>query len=247
MTVESAVRDIVATVVFKAGDVYLIKDKKSKLIERGESIPLGSLLKTGSHSIALIKVVANLQKRIITSMVKVGQRSQLKILPFKDIPQIKLDSGNLVVKVFNLQKSKLLKLKVTSRVAALGVRGTEFFVYADKQKQFTTLREGELEMIGAHGRDKLRFNAGVTVATNEQQQLIRPRKFAWQKQINWKLSGKARELYQPVELFTAIELSWQKYKQEQQFIYQQHKQSEKNKFNNWRESNDKLRHNFFSN
>jgi ferric-dicitrate binding protein FerR (iron transport regulator) len=153
-----------------------------------------------------------------------------------------------VVKVFSESKDKKnLKLKVQSKIAAIGVRGTEFFVYAEADKQMTTLREGKLEMIAARSAATLKFDSGLTVATNVKKQLIRPKKFIWQEQINWSTNESSKDLLQPEGLFSKVAASWNRYKDEQEFRYREYTKDMENKLNNWNKDNDKLRKSIFNN
>lgn len=236
----------IAEVVFKLGKVSLLTVKGQKDIHKGDKLDEGAVVVTGKRSIALIRVSSPVTK--VTSMIKVNQNSTVKIRIERRVPLAHLSVGSLVVKVFSLKKDKKsLKLKVQSKVAAIGVRGTEFFVYAETDKQMTTLHEGQLEMVGAHSSHTLKFPAGISVATNEAQQLIQPKKFSWQQKINWSTDVEDKDLLQPEEIFSMITASWEKYKKEQEFRYKEYTKDMENRLNNWNEDNDKLRKSIFGN
>ncbi len=241
------VHDNIAKVIFTVGKVFRLAGKKQTVLKKGELLNEGDYIITMSNSIALIKVENS--DKTVTSMIKINQKTKMKIRVNRAVPMAHLSIGSVVVKVMSSDKtSKHLKLKVQTRVAAIGVRGTEFFVYANNEKgQVTSLKEGEVEINGAGSSKSLHLAQGYTSTTNTKKQLTQPRKYEWQEDINWKVNPTEGDLAQPKSLFKSVEATWNQYKHEQEYRYKMYKQDQKNRFNNLKESNDKMRNKLFGN
>lgn len=236
----------IAQVIFTVGKVFRLSNKVKTELKKGGFLNEGEYILTKKHSIALLRVEN--EDKSVTTMIKINENSKMKIRINRAVPMAHLSLGSLVVKVMSLDKSsKNLKLKVQSRNAAIGVRGTEFFVYAKGIGHVTSMKEGTVEINGAGSSEPMMLGQGLTVTTNNKKQLTKPRKQKWQERINWEVDSKSETLAQPEGLLASIEATWNDYKNEQEYRYEMYKKDNEKKLNDWGKSNDKSRQQLFGN
>jgi len=249
LTVEAALKNHknIAKVIFVVGKSYRYVHKKNIPIAKGDLLNEGDYIVTGKHAVVLVRV-ENVDKTV-TSMIKVNQNSKLKIRINRSVPMAHLSIGSVVVKVLSADKTnKKLKFKMQTRTAAIGVRGTEFFVYANNDAgQVTSLKEGSLEMNALGSTQPLQLAQGYSTTTNTKKQFTKPRSQEWEKDINWSTDPQEKDLAQPEGLFKSIEATWNEYKHEQEYRFEMYKKEQKKKLNIWNQNNDKLRNKMFGN
>jgi hypothetical protein len=237
----------IAKVIFTVGKSFRYANKKTTPLSKGELLNEGDYVITKDHAVVLIRVENS--DNSVTSMIKVNQKSKMKIRINRAVPMAHLSIGSVVVKVLSADKShKNLKFKMQTRTAAIGVRGTEFFVYANKEAgQVTSLKEGRLEMNALGSTHPLLLAKGQSTTTNTKKQFTKPREQKWQNDINWSTDPQERDLFQPTKLFKSIEATWNEYKYEQEYKYEMYKKDQQKKLNNWNQNNDRLRSKMFGN
>ncbi len=196
-------------------------------LRKSQKVPNGSIISTGKNSLALLKNKA--------MTIKVMQSSLLKIDTKLEQSDVSLQRGGSLIHFLKKKRraSGAPELRVKTKTASIGVRGTTFMVYTQPKKHsILSVKEGTVDFQGHSSQSALSVETGKTTMTNQMSQNLRPRNFGLQKLINWNLSPD-KPLSQREEFFSAAEQTWQQYKSEQEFIWKQYKNEQEQKWKNF--------------
>jgi hypothetical protein len=182
------------------------------------------------------------------STVKISEHSTY-ILDLRE-PEIlsgTLSKGALVVQFLKSKLMKKLKkeesgtlssskiLKIKTRSAAIAVRGTKFFTYSGiKTGSILTVESGTVDFKGKRQDKVIAINKNTSSMTNEEKMALKPRKFGFEKGINWSFGSSTEEenLSHDPKLYSQLEKVWENYKKEQVEQWNEQKKDMNNKWNN---------------
>lgn len=211
------------------GDVYVRAPGKKKFsrLKKGQSVESRSLIKTEKNSLALLKNSTMTTKVIQNSLVKIVSSKKGK-------SSATISAGGALFRYLKKAKSSSRSgLKVRTRTASVGVRGTTFMVYSgEKNNSILSVRKGSVDFRGKSSLSDVNVGAGNSTMTNQRNKNLKPRDFGLQDKINWTLKDDG-PLEQSKEFFTATEKLWEQYKKEQEFIWKSYKNEQQQKWNNF--------------
>jgi hypothetical protein len=186
---KNPVHKVSATLKFKRGDVlFRTADTRFETIEKGQDLFEQDILKTEANSVAILELPDS-------SKIKVGPSTEIKIE--KLVTQIEeqsfektsviLRTGKILIDVINKSSEPVLKVKTKN--AAIGVRGTRFFIsqeHSGDGNLWVAADHGELEVTSLR-------NKGMTEAIDPGQGLVidqlgsftQPQEYKWVKNINY--------------------------------------------------------------
>lgn len=124
------------------GHTFVVRDKKSVPLKKGDALNEGEVVQTGKKSFVQIKITDQ-------GVVNVGPESQITINQLEDQkPRIIGILKGQIRATFDGKKTKDHKLIVKTKSASMGVRGTDFHViYNGKNNITSTISyEGEVEL-----------------------------------------------------------------------------------------------------
>ncbi len=241
VTVEQKSTDI-AKAIFVKGKVQYIchEDKKSKkillkkdsLLQNGcEIIVKETKEKSDLVIIGFGKNFESKMKLVAPSSVTITKETHgtIENKDYKTIDRMVLGAGNILINYVNKEKDQN-KLEVKTAKASLGVRGTEFFAYADKENNFSVaVDSGVVAVTGSESEGSSSSEAvpvekgkGTIVATDGS--VPPPKELAWSKSINWEVDPKSTELKHKATLFSEIDeqyKQWNREIEEQRRKYQE--------------------------
>ena len=105
---------------------------------------------------------------------------------------------------FSILKSKVrnnkkYKYQVKTKQAAMGVRGTEFFVaYGKSKDSWMCVNEGLVEVQSHSSNKKVLVKSGEGVRIDGK--VSDPKALPWTKKLNWKMTGNASDLENKVSI-----------------------------------------------
>lgn len=127
-------------------------------------------------------------------LVLKGQGEIIKLMGDTIITPMVTKEGTLIDLVKGAVVSFITKksFQVRSKGTVFGVRGTQFFVSADEDKDsWMCVQEGVVNVTKNSKSIDVPAGKGVFVDANE---ISKPQKYAWTKGINWKMDPKQGEL-----------------------------------------------------
>ncbi len=184
-------------VIFKKGDVEMTRSGETRKIFKGDFLIAKDLLKTKNKSMVILGFGEGYVSRL-----KLGESSELNIDGIAQDPDDKfeeksyfsLNVGNILVNYLNKKKDKN-RLKVKTKTASMGVRGTEFFIHATQDGQ--TLVAVKSGVVLAKHKDK---NIGIPLTSkegvvfNEDGSSAKLNPPSWYKEINWDVNSSGKKL-----------------------------------------------------
>ncbi|MCP4913401.1 MAG: hypothetical protein GY909_09785 [Oligoflexia bacterium] len=179
-------------VIHAKGDVKMERSEVKRPVLKGDILQAGDTLTTGDNSLVVLAFGDG-----FASKMKITQYASIKLMgevSDKDDRSInkktfKLMLGNIVVDFVNKDKQKN-KLKVVTKTAAMGIRGTKFFVHHTAEDE-TMVAVNEGVVLAKHNKDSV----GTPLTSKEgmffnevgkSKKLTPP---TWYKSINWKLKA----------------------------------------------------------
>lgn len=186
---------LAGSVLFLKGQVF----KNGEKLQRGNSVKYGDQIVTEDDSMVIIKNDG--------ATIKMKANSEVVIRKFKSkknkysIVRYLLNRGELF---FKGKGSKKKKFQVHTKVATMGVRGTEFFTSysGDKNKEvWMCVNEGEVEveMIVDGKSDSLTVEKGQGIFIKSSK-LPKARAYKWTRKLNWNMGeGKKNIQYDQVK------------------------------------------------
>lgn len=184
-------------VIFRKGDVSMERGGEKRKVFKGDFLLAGDQVQSGSKGLVILGFGEGYRSRM-----KVGPMSQLKLEGKKpdreDANEEKtfffLEVGNILVHYINKNKDKN-RLKVKTKSASMGIRGTEFFIHTTENGEtLVAVRSG---VVLAKHKDKktgipLTSEEGVVFTTDGASPMLTPPD--WYKHINWKLDATTKEI-----------------------------------------------------
>lgn len=218
-----------AKIMFSKGDSNLLRNEETLKVTKGMKVFNGDVIVTGESGLVIIKSKA--------STYKVSKNSHLKLdLRVKEIINSNIIYGSVVVEFMkkNLKKSKGKTLKITTRSASFGVRGTKFFTYVDAKNKNSVLsvEHGKVAFQGTRSKKERLVGKNKSSMTNVNNKDLKQRKFGFEKNINWNLSDEKGSLKHKKGLFIALSKTWNKYKNEKAIKWKKNTDDMNNLWNN---------------
>lgn len=217
--------------VFMKGNVSfrLQGSKNYKKMKKGAVVKTGDVIKTGSDGLAIIKNDLMTIKLTKNSLLKLNFRSNGRV-------SARVTRGGAIFKVMKNKLSKkddLYRLKVRTKSASVGVRGTTFMVYNGEQKNsMTMVKEGIVDFQGYGSNFAVAVNSDKTAMTNQEKKNLKPRNLGLAQKVNWELDTK-KQLRQSDEFYAHAEKLWQAYKKEQEIQWKNYKKEQQDLWNNY--------------
>lgn len=242
---------VVAKLFYKKGDVFLVRHEIKSKLKNGQEIVKSDILVVGDKSLAVLSFgdgYASKMKITENSKVLIDENS-FKLKDGKQglLTQVYIKVGSVVVDFANTDKAKR-KMKVNSRYASLGVRGTNFFTHVTNNDQLSmAVNHGEVMVDSNVSQLAIPVKGGEGTITNQDNRLIKPRKFSWHEKINWNTDPKHGELNMPNDLFKEIEKQYQQYKNEQEMQFKNYQDTQQRKLDKWKDFNENMKEKMFSN
>jgi hypothetical protein len=123
--------EAIAKLEFKVGEVKFKRDKASDWTDTNakQEFVNNDIIRTMQKASAQIRFIKQPQ-----ALVQIKENSIMKIEESDKQKTVSMDSGELIIKVFNNDKSnKDVKLNLKTATSVAGVRGTEFNVATDSE------------------------------------------------------------------------------------------------------------------
>ena len=135
----SSLANNVATVKILKGTVESMTLGKTVLLKTKDTLPEGAVVKTSAKSFAQIEMIDK-------SILNVGPNTEMKITSFsEDTGVIDFVKGKVRAQVTKQQPGHGgSKMIIKTRVAVMGVRGTDFVITGNEQATSSVLFEGEI-------------------------------------------------------------------------------------------------------
>ncbi|GIX42038.1 MAG: hypothetical protein KatS3mg129_1771 [Leptospiraceae bacterium] len=149
-----------ALVVFKKGKSYVINNNQKKEIKINTILNENDIIKTEKDAYVNLQLSNGV-------LIRVGGNTQITLnkIVRKDNNEefgIQLSQGEVLSKV-EKDKKKKIKLDIQSPTAIASVRGTEFFVEAEKDSSTIAVNEGKVEVSSIDGSQKQTVEAGEKI------------------------------------------------------------------------------------
>lgn len=177
----------VGKVIFTKGTVKI----NSKTIKKGHKLKANDTISTGKKSLAVIKLNDK-------STIKLDKNSQIKVTSIVDKlkpTKVQLSIGSAffnVLKKKQVDRTKPAKFQVRTKSAAMGVRGTTFFVSAQgKANNYDTwmcVKEGLVEAKRANSKNTVMVKTGEGVKLAKNEKIESPRPLPWTQGLNWEFN-----------------------------------------------------------
>jgi TPR repeat protein len=184
-------------VIFKKGDVQMTRAGETRKIFKGDFLIAKDLVETKGKSMVILGFGESYMSRM-----KISESTKLNIDGLAQDPDDKyeeksyfsLKAGNILVNYINKKKDKN-RLKVKTKTASMGIRGTEFFIHTTQDGQ--TLVAVKSGVVLAKHKDKnigipLTFKEGVVFTESGSSGKLNPP--TWYKEINWDVSSAGKKL-----------------------------------------------------
>lgn len=183
--------------VYILGDVSLLRDGQAiKVSKKNRFVRYGDTVVTGKKSLAIYKVGGH-------SVYKQSAESNIEVLrpSEEEDSDALIKAGSAFVKFNNPDGNK--RMKVRTRAATFGVRGTEFFVSYGKTLEDTWMcvREGKVQ-VDAKGEKGVLVKAGEGVRVGDK--ISDPKFLPWTSKLNWSFDTR-KDLVNHVSIEEAYE------------------------------------------
>jgi hypothetical protein len=143
---EITVKPLILTFIKVKGDITFSKEGQSQKVVEGQVVDSAGTIKTLDKSFAILAYGKGFTSKII-----IGSNTQLDLSKFeinlprqKEGVELKLNTGNILLKIFNPDKKTVLKVK--TNFITMGIRGTTFYVKSNLDESLLLVKEGAVEM-----------------------------------------------------------------------------------------------------
>jgi len=181
-------------IIYLKGNATINENKAQK----SATVNLGDTLRTNEQSILIVKLDTG-------TTLKINENSELKVT------ELNLKANKTLIHLikgssfFKKDPNQLGKLNITTNVASLGVRGTEFFVSYGLEKAdhvFMCVKTGSVYVSSKSEQEKdgKIVNAGEGVQVSSLSKISDPRFLPWTKNLNWNLDPKSKSLENKVKI-----------------------------------------------
>lgn len=176
------------TLVFKKGKVRVVREGKKIKAQKGAKLTVRDEIITGKSGLAIVQIEDKNARQ--TLKIEKGSRLSLEVVS-SDLHQTRLKRGGVFVylksKIKNKKKNP--KVKLISRSASMGVRGTEFFASygpeGHRDDFWMCVNEGKVQVVGHKSKDSVIVNEGEGIQISDEQKLEKPKVYEWTKKLNW--------------------------------------------------------------
>ncbi|MBT3584937.1 MAG: FecR domain-containing protein [Halobacteriovoraceae bacterium] len=183
----------VALIEFVSGDVEMIRNGAKAPLNKGNGLYAGDEILTGDDSTVVITYGESKIKLDPNSYLIIEQLDVVDEKTKKFTTKLFLKLGNMMIKFFNRDKKKDLKVRTTD--INLGVKGTHFFLGYDKDKTysdvFMAVEEGVVEVQSFATDDMDVVKAGQGMFIKEGFEITKPIAYKFIKRMNWNMNGGA--------------------------------------------------------
>lgn len=230
-----------AKIFYMKGDVYHLRGKEISKAKENLELIENDQIKTTQNAVLILsfgkdftsKMKLDRGTTVVIEKSKFGNSGASNSSPAM-LSSVILKAGNILVN-YDKDKSSAAKddkgkekdndykFEVKTKSAAMGVRGTTFFAYVNKDNPNQTsmsVKEGVVDVRnGDSEKDKVSVKESMStfaLDSKDAKNIMEPSKQTWQEKINWELSPEGgKDLMQPSALFDEIE---KKYKEWQEDI-----------------------------
>ena len=171
--------------LFIKGDVTLKRGEiEYQVSSKNNNILINDIIKVGEKSLALIRM-----NNKVT--LKIEENTQLQVEQNETNAtdtSLFLKAGSAFIDFLN--KDQKAKLKVKTRHAVMGVRGTRFFLSygTNDQDTWMCVRNGLVEVTNKEGKIvKVKDGEGVKI---QPKKMSEPKSLPWTKKLNWNFHPK---------------------------------------------------------
>ncbi|EQC46678.1 sigma factor regulatory protein, FecR/PupR family [Bacteriovorax sp. Seq25_V] len=219
----------VYSVLYFKGDVtaYTLNEKKgfvpSKVREK-QTLATPFRIETGSNSLIVIKSKSKTNK--------IDSKSKIDFMETGKDAVVDVKYGSILTRFINKRKLKGYEMKIKSRTAAMGVRGTTFIYYSEPRtgKNFLAVDEGAVSYKGKNSNNEVGVNKKQSIISNSDFKNLAPKDYAFQRHINWELEVGRNTLSQPEALYESFNRVWEEHKKDQEFTWQKRNKDMENKW-----------------
>ena len=175
---------------------FLIKKGKVTVdkvaVKKGSRFADGQELSVGKNSLAVVRFkngnTLKINENTTIRLESTGQNKKKKESVFR------LIKGS---SFFSKNKKNGEEMTVKASTAAMGVRGTTFFVsYGVKKPEdiYMCVKKGVVAVKGAGDQKEVLVKEGQGVVISKGKKTSNPKFLPWTKNLNWKLSSKDKDL-----------------------------------------------------
>ncbi len=218
---------------FIKGKPQLLRGKEISIITKNTRFQHNDIIKTRKNELLIMKSQASTYKITPHSFVKLD-------LSVSEIIQSEVAWGSVVVHFAKdllsesnneSSKKEIVELKIKTKSASLGVRGTTLFTYVEKSGETTTsVEHGHVNL--AQKEQSIDIRDGQSLMVSGVVKNKKAESLGFEKHINWSLDEKGGKLDHPAQLFESIQKKWDDYKQENQKTWESYKDGMNKKWRN---------------
>lgn len=186
--------------LYVKGVIKIKQGKKQANATKGQRFLNKSIIQSGKGALAVISLIDG-------SKIKLSENSKIIIsIAPKRPTQVGIFKGS---SFFNVLKSKVIskdKFIVKTKNAALGVRGTQFFVSYGKEDNnkssdaWMCVNEGLVRVTPKDSSKSVEVKEGQGVHIKDSKSVSNPRALAWTRNLNWKFDSTNGELENKVNI-----------------------------------------------
>lgn len=170
--------------LYLKGDVKVVRGSEEiEITKENNKLLNQDVIETGKGSLAIVRIGTK-------STFKINENSSFKIIPTvkkNEDSNILLKSGSVFVNFLNEDKSGTMRIK--TRSAVMGVRGTQFFVSygTDPNETWMCVKEGGVE-VDSSKRGGVLVEKGEGVKIDDD--VTDPKFLPWTSKLNWNFNHK---------------------------------------------------------
>ena len=182
-------------IVYTHGKVLVHRNPDVVTAEIGMPVGEGDVIETADDSMAVISLVDGAE-------IKLRENTTLALESLGRDVSVRLSSGSVFSRVIRYMVSGF---SVKTETAAMGVRGTEFFVaYGRKIDSYrdvwVCVNSGSVEVSVLDTRDTLLVEEGKGVNIVGGTNLTSPQRYPWTRKLNWNMDPEAGEVEDRTDL-----------------------------------------------
>lgn len=196
------------TLILASAEIIFLRDPvkfdlplatKNKIV-KGSIIPIGTKMRVGDNGLVVFRGADG-------SVVKLEAGSALEITKMSPVGP-KGETLYSIVKgsgFFKFEKNIERKVIVRTKTAAMGVRGTEFFVAHGKSSDgkddiWMCVNEGLVAVSSLTATKPVLVKAGEGIQIAKGEEISKPRALAWTQKLNWKMDPNSGSLDNTVSI-----------------------------------------------
>lgn len=223
------------TLKFLKGSVFAYNLKgEQRQLKKDDKVYFGEILRTSFESIAVVNVIEGVKLKVdANSVVEVDnlyQKASAKKTTDTSFPAFFLHRGTVYGDVDKERKDPR-QLKVKSKLVALGVRGTQFFVYIDpedEKKYSAHVNRGEVQLESDKNKQILGSGQGSFLSGDGE--FMEPVEVEWGGELNYNFDPSKGALATSQAVFGKIQEAYEEYAKRTRKKAESYFDSQKKKF-----------------